>query len=129
MLKLAYPSVQADWFIDSLVMKGIIMAFPNIRRVALGGAAFCMLASSFAGMASANASSGDTMNIVRSNERGQVSAHGVVRSVHVGAVNPGMVSAGAPIVLSYGNATSLPCLNTDGWNTRGQPYRTFGDCW
>jgi len=70
----------------------------------------------------ANADHGDVGPVLRSSERGQTSAHGIVRSVHIGALNGGQVSAGAPIVLSDGNRASLPCVNTSHWATVGQPF-------
>ena len=108
------------------------MKFSIVRRSVLGGAAACMLVSSMFGVASANAERGENASggskIIRSNERGQTSAHGIVRSVHIGALNGGQVSAGASIVLGDGNAASLPCINTSYWATVGQPYVNW-PCW
>lgn len=94
-------------------MKGTAMKFLNVRQFTLGTAAACMLVSTVFGMPTANADrDNDTpvgANIIRSSERGQTRAQGTVRSVHIGALNGGQVSAAAPIILSDGNAATLPC--------------------
>lgn len=81
-------------------------------------------AASIALAGTASAATGDTPGAPKicKADRGLVSSCGnsVVRTVDSLQVLGGTVSAGAPIVLSDGNAASLPKINTTYWATKGQ---------